>query len=244
MNKSVLEVTRKMIEIIKVQLTNKELYEYVCEKLKLVEELKKIEYQMSEEEISLSGIYDKKDELKITIKLNEGNISEIEVYCTYFNGRRTERKTITYSDNDIIVNEQEINTNIYEETNQLHSVQNIQKIKMYRDDQITYNYSFESTTGAGGSLNYNICYSKLEEMFVFSDRSAIMKTICVTDSNINISDMTYYKTNYCPLPDFSTRVKGGTSYICRMSYATKEEYEKELRERRVRSKIYDKIKML
>lgn len=242
MNKSILELTKKMIEIIKSQLTNKELYEYICEKIKLVENLKKVEYQMSEDCISLSGIYDKKDELKMSIKLNGENLSEIEVYCTYFNGKRVERKEIIYSDNDIIVNEQEINTNIYEDTKQVHSVQNIKKIKMYRDDKIIYNYSFDSTTGS--SLYYNISHSRLEEMFVFPDRSAIMKTVSVTDSNISSSDMTYYKTNYCTLPDFSTWVKGGSSYISRMSYATKEEFEKSLRERNVRKKIYDKTKML
>lgn len=206
-----------LYKILEEKISNKDILDYILGKIYLAAEDNNIKY------INETGVFilDKKTNDTFLVSIEE---KQIRTEYTCWNNRHVEKKLISFEEDKIVLNEFETDKIVSSNEKELLSIERRQSTKVYRENQLSYKHTFESSTSLK-SEDYD-SYSKEVETHIDETKKAVEKTTTVGDfESFYKTETTYAKTDFLDTPPFNSRFQNKGIYIYGMSTCTKEEYD-------------------
>lgn len=206
---------------IKANLDNTELSDYITSKLRNFLNRKGIKIKRFTNSIEL---FDKKSNDLFTLKLipNIDSFNTIKTSYTCWDKRHTENKTINLGYHMVSVTENEVNNFIASDNVPL-SLGNKNSVRNYINDQMIYQYNFESNTYYKPSIESSFAWS--EEIFVSNNKEAVKKLVSINQGNsCGKTEVSFSKSNCFDIPNFSTKYYPKKFYMYYMHSINENEF--------------------
>lgn len=214
--KSDFEDIRNMVSFLRTHLFNKELLDYIINKL-LINDFKN--YTVTSTRSSIS-IVDKKSTDTFYVEIDGDDI--ITSY-TCWNGNHHERKVIKFIENIVAVKEDESTNVTYASTHAPASTKRKTMMRIYKDNELIYLNEFNSETEF--NLEELRSSSTSSETFISSEKQAVQKNINVGDVNaVPGTSVSYSATSSYEAPPFNDIACNQHVYMFGMHSITEEEF--------------------
>lgn len=216
---------KQKIQLIDQAILNQDLHDYILEPIQNIFSSKKIKFNVIKTRIS---IYDQEDlrNFSLTVEPNWDNIQKITTFKSEFGGSFLETKEISFKGDTVFIIEQNHRTTYYVNIDKRPENSKIVKQKIYKNNQLSYEYQYHIAFDA--TLGKNSCSTIEKELYVLENRQAVLRQLVISEENAFYSDLpsiSYAKNDNYDAPNYDTRVSNQGVYISEMKQATSEEFE-------------------
>lgn len=229
-----------IMQIIKEQLKNNELRDYILDNLcNFISNKDAIYIGKKSNEINIK-LKKSTDIFLLGLYPDIDNFDRIEIECSHWDRKSIEKKIIHYEDNIINVEELVLDKCVYANDNELAEISQKRKIRKYQDDILIYQYDYSSSIcNKIDSLRNSASES---EMYIKGFEAVKKENIVKQEDAFGLNNGTVYSaTDYFDAPYFDSSKNDKRVYVYAMHGISENEYNQFLQNLKLNGKQLTKV---
>lgn len=220
------ENVNNLYEVLNASIENRELFSIIEPYLFNPTENDRYIETCSSNELCIKSKNSNNDIFHLLITPDLDSIENISIKIIFYDGRHEEDTIVQFTEDEgkIVVTKKVVEKIVQGKNLEVVAIRNKTTIKTYIDNQLRYDYEYETETNF--KLNNNSAKSTLSETYVDLNGNAVKRVALITNYDFfkDPATITYYETNNYEAPPFNNRRAGGV-YKIGMSVTTKEVFD-------------------